>query len=568
MTVPDFALGANRALQTGGQDDSVPTAAFRSALTQIRSGLRVAALLRHPPISAAGYEETLRVRLARREEHFLWSVEHLIFANLHSPYRPLLELAGYDLPKIRQLVAARGLDAALDQLRDDGVYVRIQEFKASEPTVRGGRTFQFQERDFANPTVRPALHMRSGGSRSLGTQTEISTADLVDHMRLFGWLDDGYGLTDRDIILWNTPGVGLLFTVAYAAMGRSPLRWFSPVGYGGWASPLMFTVARLASGVHMPRLEVMPADRVLDVARYISRVNTPRGILVRTFVNTALRLVLAAEETGIRLGDVVLWTGGEPLTPAKRRQIEERGFRIMPGFGISELGLLGAACPAGQEPDDLHLFTDRVAVRQYSRAVDGNGSTVPAYLLTSLLPHTRHVMLNMECGDYGGLEERSCGCFLERVGFRLHMHTIRSFEKLTAEGITFVGPALVDLIEEVLPREFGGDSRHYQLVEAEDRRGFTKLYVLASPRLGPLDEEALRRRVLQEIGGRHLKGAYGRVVAEVWEHADTVQVLRRDPVWTSGGKILHLHRDRGALRVPEGDRATPPTAHSTGEEPA
>lgn len=522
----------------------------RGALSQVRSGLKVAALLRHPLTSSAGVEEEVRQRITRREEHFLWTVEHLIFAHPGSPYRPLLDLAGYDLPKIRQLVATRGLDATLDQMRQDGVYVRIQEFKGGEPTVRQGRTFQFQERDFANPTVSALLHTRSSGSRSRGTQTEISAADVTDNARRIRWIFERYGISNRDVVVWATPGAGLSSTVLLTvALNRPVLRCYSPVGSAGRSTPLLFNTARLASGVAIPHMEVVAADRVLDVVRYINRVNTSRGILVFGFVNSALRLVLAAEEAGLRLGDVAFFVGGEPLTAVKKRQIEERGHQVFSGFGWSELGPSALACPTGVEADDLHVFTDRMAVRQHLRPVDRDGVTVPAYLFTSLQPHARHVMLNVECGDYGGLEERRCGCFLDRAGLHLHMHSIRSFEKLTAEGITFVGPTLVELVEEILPRQFGGDSRHYQLVEAEDAKGFTRLFLLASPRLGTLDEEALRATVLREIGGRHLKGAYGRVVEQVWRSADTVQVLRREPVETSGGKVLHLHRDRGSLAL-------------------
>jgi len=156
-------------------------------------------------------------------------------------------------------------------------------------------------------------------------------------------------------------------------------------------------------------------------------------------------------------------------------------------------------------------------------------------------------MVNVESGDYGGLEERRCGCFLDRLGFHQHIHTVRSFEKLTAEGMTFIGPDLVTLLEEVLPREFGGDSRHYQLVEAEDERGITRLYVLASPQLGKVDDAAMRRAVLREIRRRHLSAGPGRLIEQVWHEADTVQVLRREPLATASGKVLHLHRDRGEL---------------------
>ncbi|MDR7554353.1 MAG: hypothetical protein QN157_01965 [Armatimonadota bacterium] len=521
--------------------------ALRAGLRDVRRGLQLAALLRRSPVSAARFEDDVRAQLARRVENFLWSIEHLIFAHRDSPYRPLLDAAGYDLPRIRELVLRLGLEAALDRLWQDGVYVRVQEFKGREAAVRHGRTFRFRERDFANPRAPGVLWGQSSGSRSGGTQTEVSVDDLLYHTRLLAWMLERYGLQDRDVVVWLTPGAGLERVVRFSLAGRRPLRWFSPVGFSSPSVPLMLAIARAAGAGPLPRLHIVPPERVLEIARDIQRVNTRRGLLVAAFVNSALRLVLAAEEAGIALGDVAFLLMGEPVTPVKRRQLEERGFQVFSRFGFFELGEPAWACLAPRTSDDLHVMTDMVAVRQYPRVVDGDGTTVFAYLFTSLLPHARHVLLNMETGDYGGLEERSCGCFLDRIGLRLHMHTIRSFEKLTAEGITFLGPTLIELLEDVLPRRFGGDSRHYQLVEGEDARGFTKLYLLVSPHLGPLDEAALRRTLLAELGVRHLDPVYGRSVATVWSQADTIQIVRRDPLPTTAGKVLHLHRVRGAL---------------------
>ncbi len=379
--------------------------------------------------------------------------------------------------------------------------------------------------------------------------------NLLDDARLRRWVLERYGLWDRDFVLWSTYLTGFKRTVQYTVMGRPPQRWFCYADQGDWATTLLIKAARLLIGLSVPQPELIPSDRVLDVARYISWANTPRGILVTAFVNPALRLMLAAEEAGIRLGNVAFVVGGEPLTPLKRRQFEQRGFSVYSLFSSSESGPIAWACPVPQESDDLHVLTDRLALRQYQRTVDRDGATVAAYMLTSILPDARYVMVNMESGDYGGLEVRRCGCFLDSLGYHLHVFAIRSFEKLTAEGITFIGPDLITLLEEVLPREFGGDSRHYQLVEGEDSQGFTKLYVLASPRLGEVDHEALRQTVLREIGRRHLSQGTGPYVQRIWDGANTIQVLRREPLATATGKILHLHRDRGALRGCDGNRS-------------
>ncbi len=513
---------------------------------QFRAGLALAAHLRRPLVSVAATEALIRGRMGERENLFLSVVERFIFAHPQSPYRLLLQQAGYDLAGVRGLVHTHGLEGALDQLRHDGVYLRLHEFKGTEPVKRQGQVFRFTEGDFANPEAAPVMHTRSGASRSAGTEAPISSADLMDHARLLHFLLRGAGVDDYDAVVWGTPGSGLFYSLLFSVLGHPPRRWFSPVPAIGRSRRLALQVARLASGVPLPRLQVVPPEEALTVARYIHEINR-RGVVVGGFVNSALRLVLAAEEAGISLGAVTFVVWGEPLTPAKRDQIESRGFRVLPLYGFSEFGLAAVACLRPVETDDYHVISDRVVLRTYSRPVGGRDGAVPAFLFTSLLPHARHVLLNVEAGDYGVVESRRCGCPWETLGLTLHVHTIRSFEKLTAEGVTFIGPSLIDLLEEILPREFGGDSRHYQLVEAEDERGFTRLFLLVSPEIGPLDEEALRRRALTEIGRRHAKGEYGHLVEQIWEDADTLQVLRRAPLTTSMGKIQHLHRHPGRL---------------------
>jgi len=520
---------------------------LRALQAQIRFASGILSLFRQRVTSTDGVAEQLEARVARRDTYFLEMAERHIFGNPNSPYRPLLDLAGYDLPGLRQLVHARGLDAALDQLWADGVYVRVGEFKGMEPVTRGGYTFHFTQRDFANPLVRGIFRSQSSGSRSRGTATEVSASDFMDGVRHRRWLFEQYGVANRPAIVWSTALAGLRNTIQFTIMGRPPIRWFVMLRRGEPSYAFLVRLARLLTGQAIPLPEPMPADRAVDAARYVSQAGASGGVLVCAFVSSALRLVRAAEEAGFELGDVAFYAGGEPLTPLKRRQIEGSGYKVFSAFAFAEFGNAAWACPAGQEADDLHVLRDRLAVRCYPRVVDRDGGTVPAYLFTSFLPHTRHIMVNVESGDYGGLEERRCGCFLDRLGFHQHIHTVRSFEKLTAEGMTFIGPDLVTLLEEVLPREFGGDSRHYQLVEAEDERGITRLYVLASPQLGKVDDAAMRRAVLREIRRRHLSAGPGRLIEQVWHEADTVQVLRREPLATASGKVLHLHRDRGEL---------------------
>ena len=142
-----------------------------------------------------------------------------------------------------------------------------------------------------------------------------------------------------------------------------------------------------------------------------------------------------------------------------------------------------------------------------------------------------------EGGDYAAVERRECGCWLGNVGLNLHLHTIRSHEKLTSEGVTFFGEELVRVIERSLPERFGGGPTDYQLVE-EERGGMTKLSLLVSPRLGEVAEDEVATTVLDALS----RNGYGQAqMAELLRGAHTLEVTRAEPYVTAANKVLPLH---------------------------
>ena len=129
-------------------------------------------------------------------------------------------------------------------------------------------------------------------------------------------------------------------------------------------------------------------------------------------------------------------------------------------------------------------------------------------------------------------------------GLDVHLSEIRSHEKLTGEGMTFVRTRLVQVIEDVLPARFGGACTDFQVLEEEGQNGILRLYLLASPRLGQLDEAEIKQAFLAELGrGSEVEN----FMARVWERAGTIEVRRQAPVATRGGKVLpfHLLREAG-----------------------
>jgi len=88
----------------------------------------------------------------------------------------------------------------------------------------------------------------------------------------------------------------------------------------------------------------------------------------------------------------------------------------------------------------------------------------------------------------------------------------------------------------VLPKLFGGSPADWQLVE-DDEGGITRVSVVASPRIGALDHDAVVEAVLRHLG----EGPdHKRLQARLWREGGTVRVRRAEPTMTASGKVLPL----------------------------
>jgi hypothetical protein len=134
---------------------------------------------------------------------------------------------------------------------------------------------------------------------------------------------------------------------------------------------------------------------------------------------------------------------------------------------------------------------------------------------------------------------RECGCPLGKLGLNLHLHTIRSFEKLTAGGMTFLDTDVIRILEEELPWRFGGGMADYQLIEEEGEAGDAEIILAVHPQIGPVDEQSVRQAFLDAIG----RGAGAeRIMAYQWSQAGFPRIERRIPSLSMKGKILHVWR--------------------------
>lgn len=223
--------------------------------------------------------------------------------------------------------------------------------------------------------------------------------------------------------------------------------------------------------------------------------------------------------------------------------------QAIPCYGCSGLGQIGYGCANPSETDDVHVPGHGLAVIQHRRRLEG-GPPIDVFLFTTLSPFYPLLHFNVENGDYGVMESRDCGCALQKAGLTLHLHHIRSYEKLTSEGMSFFYANLYELLEKSFPAEFGGGLGDYQLVEEEDGKGQSRVTLVVHPRVGQVDEGRILNRLKAALaaGSRN-----NRFMTWVWQDAGTFRVKREIPYASPRGKILPLQISHARARLPDSD---------------
>jgi len=512
-----------------------------------RLSLEFGRFLRKPLVVEEAVE-ILRHRLETREERFLRMVKQAIYGYPQSPYLQLLQAAGCQFEDLRALVNQDGLEGALSHLVQAGVYVTFDEFKGRSVAVRGGRRFVFDEADFNNPCLSPHFEVRSGGTRGPGTSVRTALPFIADLAVSTSLALHAHGLSESDHAIWLNGGVTP--ELVYAKLGHPPVAWFyqvDPLPMRANAGARYLAALSRMLGSRLPTPRFLDLQDPAGMATWLAgHIKDGKPICVTTYASSAVRICTAAREKGISLRGVCFITLGEPFTEAKQRAAEAAGARALVRYAFTEAGILGFACHTPECSDDLHFFSDCYGLIQRKRTVGDSGVSVDAFLYTSLLPTAPKILLNVESGDCGSLHRRGCGCALGALGLTTHLGRIRSFEKLSGEGMTFVQTDLLRVLEEFLPARFGGTSSDYQLLEWEGENGILRLFLIVSPRVGPLNEQRVRDSFLEEMEGGD---TFKRLSAGVWRQAGTVEVKRQWPVATKAGKILPFHLIRDARAI-------------------
>jgi len=503
--------------------------------------------------------QVIRNNLANREDNFLRVLERGVYGYVDSPYLPLLKWAGCEYGDVEKLVCQDGLTAAVRKLRDEGVYITFEEFKGREVIKRGGREFPLGPQGFDNPYLSSCYVGETGGSTGAGTRVSHDLEHRAARIPLQMVSQDIHGILHMPRAIWRgmlPNAVGINNMISSGVMGNTPRKWFTPMLGSDlkpslkykMANAYIINVCRL-HGVPVPKPERVPLDRADIIVRWMEKVLREEGaVQVAGGVSLSLRIAIAAKEMGVDLTGAVLSGGGEPPTEAKVNTITSTGARCLPSYHFSEAGAVGLACNNPIDCNDHHLIVDHLEVLQYPRAAPGTDVMVDAFNFTTLLPTAPKILLNVEIDDYGIIEDRRCGCEWERMGFTRHVRGIRSFRKLTGEGMTLIGSDMERILDQVLPEKFGGSAQDYQLFEEEDEHGFTRRSIIVSPRVSLDDESAVVRAVLDELG----KGnAFTDLARAFMAQANSLGVKRMEPVWTDRGKLMPLHMAKKPKAVTE-----------------
>ncbi len=501
------------------------------------------------PVSLTQSRSVIQENLVDRETNLLALVKRGIYEYEASPYRKLLNMAGCEYGDLKKMILTEGIEWTLRKLCEQGVYLSQEEFAGRVDVVRGPHVFRFKRGDFDNPFLRTHMLAQTSGSRSKGTSVKV---DLERYGYFALWMRvmyDVHQLWKSPVIVWMPilPSAARIAKLLWLAkMDNPPVRWLSHIQAKSVKPDLSKRLATWDTvyaarlfGVPMPKPEFVSFSSTTDVAVAMSKeLEKGRGCVLETYTNSAVRVCQVAKKEGINLSGGAFVVGGEPLTQTKSDEIRASGGKLISIYAITEMGLMGFSCANPCAVDDVHFFKQAYAVIQRNRKVPGASAPVDAFLFTSILSRSAKVLLNVESGDYGKIEHRDCGCGFQELGLDDHICEIRGFDKLTGEGMSFIGTDLLRIMGSVLPKRFGGASTDYQLVEEEDEGGRTRITLRINPEVGAVDEKELIQLVVDELG----KGSDAqRFMARMWSDAGIVKVERVRPVSTDGGKLLPLH---------------------------
>jgi hypothetical protein len=490
-------------------------------------------------------EAAVREQVRNRERNWLEKLRKVVFADSENPYHHMFRLAGCGYEEVAAMVSRNGLEKTLERLLEAGVYLTHDEFKLKTPLVRGGRRIAVHERSFDNTLVKADMESRSSGSRSKGTYNRRNIQyDLYREAR--------HAMIERELGMTGRPEVAIK-PILPSAQGFSSafMAWRQQRPFPAWFAPddrgcnsihyrvvtnLFVTELRML-GIPFPYPTYLGHNDFTAAAELVARLCAEgHPPVVSGMVSPLVRVAAAAAEKDLDIGGSLFLPAGEAVTDAKRATIEAAGGKVYPRYIVSEVGTIGQACSRMKTGNDVHLFPDGVAVIVRQRKAPLSEVEVDSLMFTTLLPFSSRVLINLEADDAGLLVPRRCDCLFSSLGSTMEVRGIYSYGKLTGQGITLIGTDVVRVLDEDLPRRFGGVPGDYQLVEMETGLQ-TQMILRVSPRVGAVSREEVRQVFLSRL----TRFYGGHIARRMWTQSEGLVVEIAEPIAGSSGKILPLH---------------------------
>jgi hypothetical protein len=497
-------------------------------------------------------KDEVRISLDQRAERFLMLARTHIYERPGSPYLKLLKIAGCELSDLEALVRRHGIEPALERLAAEGVYLTSDEFKGKKEIVRGARSFRVTPEDFERRYAPGGFAIESSGTRNRPLRLVI----YLDWLRIRTFAT-GVFFAAHDLFSYShaiydaiLPGGAVNHILINAKLGKATDRWFArrvpeitPLhALAHHLTTYLIVLAGKRHGPGFPIPRFIEVEEIERIVRWIEKEKRKKkACYVTTIASSAARIARAAWEMGIPLDGTKFNVSGEPFTEAKEEAIRKVGASVTSRYSYDGSPNAGLGCATPRYRDEVHVNQNVLALVRHPAPLDIAGSPIHPLLCTTLHAEAPRMLFNVANGDYATLEERNCGCELERAGLTLHLHHIRSFEKLTSEGMNYFYGELFELLEKLFPAEFGGGPGDYQLVEEEDKNGQTRLTLVVHPEVGPIQDDALLARLREGLAVGPWANKFR---SEIWRDAGTFRVQRRVPYTSPRGKILPLHFPR------------------------
>jgi hypothetical protein len=98
---------------------------------------------------------------------------------------------------------------------------------------------------------------------------------------------------------------------------------------------------------------------------------------------------------------------------------------------------------------------------------------------------------------------------------------------------------MAHVVEEVLPRRFGGTAIDYQVLQEEDAHGIARVTLLVSPDIAIPSDADVIQTMLDALSHESLGAEAAR---QIWAQSGTLRVRRERPVATARGKLAPVYR--------------------------